>query len=324
MKLYKYRTIYEPTTNDLTIDALLNNYFWAASKESLNDPCEGYYSTESYDSSLNFMKLINPKIDTSELDRNFKSLNQEILNQGIFSLSKSATIHSLWAHYANNHEGICIEYDLNDLIGKNMHLYQSFDITYSSVPPDIKIEDIPKKDVILKKIIGYKHVDWSPEQEFRIISHYQGKNHYRSDAVKSIIFGLKTEISIKNKLMQMLCNRNIKFKQIIKSIDNYELHTLHVVNPFDSKDSIDEKNEIQFEDIVPNDKYIKDEYKDFKPYLYKVVEIMSSYPDCEELFNMDFSEKSTPNNPIIYVNFREKGSTIPYSQKLFRVKDIVL
>lgn len=303
------------------IDGLLNNYFWAPTKDTLNDPCEGYYSTEAYDLFIRIAQKITPNVNSSELNNQFKLIQENIASLGIFSLSKSFAIHSLWAHYADNHKGICIEYDLEELTAKNRHLYQCINVIYSKNPPDIGTSDI-SNDQLLQKMIGTKHLSWASEQEFRIICDIQGKNYYRSDAVKSIILGSNTTNENKNKLMKLMCNRNIQFKQLIKSDSNYELYTQNIDNPFDSKNDLEE-NKIQFEYIIPDESYIKDEYRPFAPYLYKVGKIMNSYSDCEELVNIDFSETSTPADPVIYVTFKEKGSNLPYSKKLFKVNELV-
>ena len=44
-----------------------------------------------------------------------KSL-KEFIHEGIYfiCLSSSNKINSLWTHYANNHDGICIEYDIKN------------------------------------------------------------------------------------------------------------------------------------------------------------------------------------------------------------------
>lgn len=317
MKLYKYRNL-----NDLTIKILLKNYFWAPSKETLNDPCECYYSTESYNTFMNFASLIAPQIDENELHNQFDSIQDMIKSSGIFSLSKSCNISSLWASYAQEHTGICIEYDLEDLIGKNKGLYQCFDVMYSDTPPDIGVEDI-SNDFLLQKMIGTKHLDWDKEQEFRIICDNQGENYHRSDAVRGIIFGLKTSDESKNELMKLLSNRNLKFKQLVNDGKSYGLHTQDIVNPFDIEKTNVEKVDIP-NYIIPDEKYIKEEYRVFIPYFYKVAEYMLDYPDCIEFFDMDFSGKSSLDNPIIYVNFKEAGSIHPISQKIFRIKEMSL
>lgn len=314
MNLYKYREL-----NEFTRESLEENYFWAPSKETLNDPCECYYSTESYNTFMNFASLIAPQINKNDLHNQFDSIQDMIKSSGIFSLSKSYNISSLWASYAQDHKGICIEYDLEDLIGKNKGLYQCFDVMYSDTPPDIGVEDI-SNDFLLQKMIGTKHFDWDKEQEFRIVCDNQGKNHHRSDAIRSIIFGLKTPDESKNELMNLLSNRNIKFKQLVNDGKSYGFHIQNIVNPFDKKVSLNDST--NYEHLIPSEAYIKDDHKVFRPYFHKIASFMESYSDCIEVADMDFSQISTTEDPIIYVNFKEKDSIFPYSKKIFKIKDM--
>ncbi|AMN49775.1 hypothetical protein AK823_07730 [Psychrobacter sp. P2G3] len=271
---------------------------------------------------MSFTALLNISESRSALNNSFDNVQEMVKALGIFSLSKSYNISSLWASYAKNHTGICIEYYLEDLISKNNGLYQCFDVVYSDTPPDIGVEDI-NSDTLLQKMIGTKHFDWDKEQEFRIVCDNQGKNHYRSDAVCGIIFGLKTPDESKNELMKLLRNRDIKFKQIVNDGKSYGLHTQDVVNPYDGEVNLINHEKIDFGDIVPDEAYIREDHRVFIPYLYKVATLMRSYPDCIEIFNMDFSETSTVKDPIIYVNFKEKESVYPYSKKIFHINNMI-
>lgn len=320
MILYKYREL-----NDFTIESLKENYFWSPSKEDLNDPCECYYTTESYEKVIRFTSKISTNLEkaTIGLSSSFNIIQKMSKNLGIFSLSKSYNISSLWASYAGNHTGICIEYDLEELISENKGLYQYFDVAYSNTPPDIGVEDF-QGITLLQKMFGTKHHDWDKEQEFRVVCDKQGKNYHRSDAIRSIIFGLKTSEKSKYEIMELLAGRNIQFKQLVNDGKSYGFHTQDIVNPFDKKTKLNDYEEDDFKDIVPDNDYIKDEYKVYAPYLYKAAVMMKSNPDCIEIFNMDFSEASTVKDPIIYVNFKEKGSNFLYSKKLFRVKEMSL
>lgn len=317
MILYKYREL-----NDFTLESLKENYFWASSKEKLNDPCECYYTTESYEKVIRFTSKISPKSEkaTIALSNSLNTIQEMSKGLGIFSLSKSYNISSLWASYASNHTGICIEYDLEELISKNRSLYQYFDVAYSNTPPDIGVEDFQGM-TLLQKMFGTKHHDWDKEQEFRIICDKQGKNHHRSDAIRSIIFGLRISEENEHEVMKLLANRNIQFKKLINNDKSYHLDIKNIVNPFDEKVKLNNCSKFD-ESIVPDGVYIQDEYKEFIPYLYKVAMIMQSSKDCFEIFNIDFSESSTIEDPIIYVNFKEKGSIYPYSKKIFHINDI--
>lgn len=322
MKLYKYRSLDDEISKDKTIESLLNHYFWAPSKETLNDPCEGYYSIEAYNKFMDFAALISSKVDKNDLNNQFYSVQNMIKGSGIFSLSKSPTIIPMWASYTKDHAGICIEYDLEDLISKNKGLYQYFDVVYSDTPPDIGLEDIDGNTAI-QKIIGTKSLHWKYEQEFRVICDNKGKNYHRSDAVRAIIFGLKTSDEVKNEVMKLLSGRNIQFKQLVNDGKSYGFHTQDIDNTFDIEKTNVKKVDIP-NYIIPNEKYIKEEYRALIPYFYKVAEYMLDYPDCIEFFDMDFSGKSSLDNPIIYVNFKEEGSIHPISQKVFRIKEMSL
>lgn len=319
MKVYKYRVL-----NEDNIDSLKENYFWASSKEKLNDPCECYYTTESYEKVIKFTSKISPKSEkaTIVLSDSLNRIQKMSKDLGIFSLSKSYNISSLWASYASDHTGICIEYDLEELISKNKGLYQYFDVAYSNTSPDIGVEDFQGM-TLLQKMFGTKHHDWDKEQEFRVICEKQGKNHHRSDAIRSIIFGLRTSEKSKYELMELLAGRNTQFKQLVNDGKSYGFYTQDIVNPFDKKAKLNNYEEADFKNVVPDNDNIKDEYKVYAAYLYKAAVMMKSNPDCIEIFNMDFSEDSTIKDPIIYVNFKEKGSVYPYSKKIFHINNMM-
>ena len=321
MKLYKYRSLDDELSKDKTIESLLNNYFWAPSKETLNDPCEGYYSIEAYNTFIDFAALISPKVDKNDINNQFYSVQNMIKGSGIFSLSKSSTIIPMWASYTKDHAGICIEYDLEDLVSKNKGLYQYFDVVYSDTPPDIGLEDIDG-DTAIQKIIGTKSLNWKYEQEFRIICDNKGENYHRSDAVRAIIFGLKTSDEVKNQVMKLLSGRNIQFKQLVNDGKSYGFHTQNIVNSFDEKIGPNDYEKIDFENLVPDEVHVQDDHKVFMPYFYKILAFMQSYPDCIKVADINFSQTSTVEDPIIYVNFKEKGSLFPYSKKVFRIKNM--
>ena len=120
--------------------------------------------------------------------------------------------------------------------------------------------------------------------------------------------------------MKLLSNRNIKFKQLVNDCKSYSLHTQDIVNTFDKKVSLNSST--NYEHLIPNEAHIKDDHKIFRPYFHKVASFMESYSDCIEVADMDFSQISTIEDPIIYVNFKEKDSIFPYSKKVFRIKDM--
>ena len=91
----------------------------------------------------------------------------------VICLSGRKDINSLWAHYADNHKGICIEYDLINTkteLFKNLcfpiEYIDEFDSTY-----DVKsLFETNSMDLNIKlKPLLIKAGDWGYEEEWRII-----------------------------------------------------------------------------------------------------------------------------------------------------------
>lgn len=105
---------------------------------------------------------------------NLLSLNKKI---GIYSLSKTYLDELLWAHYANSHNGFCIEYDLDILLSSfTTEKVYPISVSYGNTPPEISITDMPvKNDNIIYKMTAFKSKHWEYEQEYRIITDSFGK-----------------------------------------------------------------------------------------------------------------------------------------------------
>lgn len=90
---------------------------------------------------------------------------------GISCLSESEDSLLMWAHYANNHRGICVEYELIE-INKQLGfspvpvIYSAERADFSSIAQDTVEKDITK--VFITSLTS-KSLEWSYEKEWRII-----------------------------------------------------------------------------------------------------------------------------------------------------------
>jgi hypothetical protein len=102
--LYKYRS---GTTRD--IEALMNNQFYSASIESLNDVQEGKILIDNQKIKLLdlFVENVTSTFNIS-IEKSLNNLIQIYKNSGVYSLSKDYKNELLWAHYADSHKGFCI------------------------------------------------------------------------------------------------------------------------------------------------------------------------------------------------------------------------
>lgn len=85
-----------------------------------------------------------------------------------FSAEKSLLL--MWAHYADSHKGMCIEFDLNALRKCGFNIYEVF---YQKELPVVNMDSVWtgdfEKEEIWKSTILTKSKDWDYEKEYRSI-----------------------------------------------------------------------------------------------------------------------------------------------------------
>lgn len=243
---------------------LLDNLMFLPRVYELNDPYEGelLYSSENIKES--YVKqnldifynqiLTECKInDISEKD--IKSLCETALKNvhakqsiddlkkyikddvNVICLSKTNNINSLWAHYADNHKGICIEYDISNC---DNYLIKNFcfEIDYVELSDNtLDIKDYFEDNYInlnlMIKPILKKSKDWSYEEEWRIILHdfvlskqhenfYSEKHYMRFIKPTAVYMGFK--ISEPDELLiKDICKfRKIKLFKAKKDTTHYK------------------------------------------------------------------------------------------------------
>ena len=164
----------------------------------LNDMNEG--NVHNMNMNKNFMVMYNAEKYINEQCRLLCfTQNYEIEGYG-----QEGTYHpAMWAHYADNSNGVCIVIDKETFIKKNRaildaHFYQFEDVEYSifNTPGEEKInyeaktpEEFIKNN--WKGLFFLKHKDWENEDEHRLfIMDYDGKFSI-DGCIKYIVLGRK-------------------------------------------------------------------------------------------------------------------------------------
>lgn len=329
MLVYKYRG--GSFSRDL--EALKEDFFWAPTREHLNDPCEGLCSKTLLDQQLDLIhSLFKPKQRTNNdrVFQNVKSALQEFLGftdkAGIYSLSKSPYEELLWAHYACSHTGFCIEYDLEKLLEFEAQNYNKIDVLYKKAPPKLSLADLNASEgpSAIQKLLGTKPESWSYEQEIRVITPAIGRHNYDFRAVKTIFFGLRMPEEEKNEVMHQLRGRNICYKQISLIDGTYKLGASSIKDPYqDSEKYKYAIAPIQAHAIYEED--TNDHFKKYMEYLYKAAEVVRREPYCNIVELVNFSaEKGSPAKPVVFVQYKRKEHrwvnrylTLPEIDKLY-------
>ena len=140
-------------------------------------------------------------------------------NIGYYCMTSRPDNLLMWAHYADCHRGVCLEFDILE------------DIDSFLIPVPIEYNsDYINFDVLNSDITGLirrKSCDWAYEQEYRIIKpDFHGLKKVKRTALKEIIFGCRTSEETREEIISEALNNgftDVKFSQAMKKSDSYGL-----------------------------------------------------------------------------------------------------
>jgi hypothetical protein len=116
------------------------------------------------------------------------SHNKVVERVGVCSFSNDPRNILMWSHYADCHTGICIQFDV---ARDPITFLEAISVEYSEDYPVINwLEDSAQQ---LKKVLLRKHLDWSYEEERRIVRIDSAKTpiEFSTDAVSAVILGCR-------------------------------------------------------------------------------------------------------------------------------------
>lgn len=187
--LYKYKS-----NNNLEyiFDIVKNKRLFMSNRDILNDPLEGICNMNfgfagcSY--YLNTPKL-HPQYD--------ESVNQ----YRILSLSEDCKNIPMWAHYANNFDGVCIE------IRSDKNLKGAHQVDYKGEVVDAMKYDTMDECALLS--LGKKAPEWHYEKEWRVILKNEQYLNLDRDEITRVFIGYKTSTVMRNVIAEACKNEGI-------------------------------------------------------------------------------------------------------------------
>jgi hypothetical protein len=148
------------------------------------------------------------------------------VEMGIVCLSESYDIIQMWAHYAENHQGIVVGFDKNELVkDKQAIVNVTYDDDMISMPitgmPD-KFNEYTEKAIL--DMMERKETNWGYERETRLYVQLKEKYHdghyyvkIPSSCVKSIYMGLRSDE------MSIFIAKSFKEKEEYKHLKLYKM-----------------------------------------------------------------------------------------------------
>ncbi|MBR9847580.1 MAG: DUF2971 domain-containing protein [Algicola sp.] len=157
-----------------------NQKNWIADPYEFNDPFE-------FSLIEKFLPLTNGKLERLEEEHilRIQAIQEQISQFGVVCYSSDYTNNLLWAHYADNHKGMCLVFDIPDDKVPDLHK-----VSYSKKFPFVGLNGTNIKDII--PVVTTKSIDWAYEQEYREVFLLKNKLHDYPGELKEIIFGCRT------------------------------------------------------------------------------------------------------------------------------------
>lgn len=204
-KIYRYRSLGNLKRELLAIE---EGYVYCSKFDDLNDPMEGAYD-------LNPKDRRGPR-STSVRDK----LSSEKQAIGICSFSETHTNEIMWAHYAKEFSGICIEYDFQLLLKKLPSEYKFARISYTENTLLLSNKSATAQEAA-ERILSHKSYRWLYEREWRLLSPWRGITPLPSGAVSHVYFGRRLKERQHSMLKKMLEKEKIPCSQM--SINGYSI-----------------------------------------------------------------------------------------------------
>ncbi len=209
--LYKYYSLDRRTKlNELKLQCLREGKIYLSSLNEFNDPFEG-----------KFMIFDNDKLAEAGWTRKIVDMYyNNAANQFKVGCLSGTNEHNMpmWAYYANNHEGYCVEYHLTNEQKKYIfpvaydkeRVHGNSIVTHiingiqNMADKKIKPDDMPKELQVYQQLVFLslttKHESWSHEKEYRIMNPF---DNYFPVVPRKIFIGMKCKAKNKTKLEEI-------------------------------------------------------------------------------------------------------------------------
>ncbi len=216
-KLYRYFPL-DPCNEKFIkriFDILGKNRLYAPSPREFNDPFDC------------IVKLEEPNQAKRE-----EGIQGRVNDQaGVLSFSENNDNILMWAHYANKHYGVCLEFAFNRWGNMPVHWDK---VDYMMERPLLTLLSEEQNAAgTLQKIAFTKHKDWEYEKEWRIICSFKDpSDRYlefpEKNVLTGIIFGLKTSPDDRQRIRAAFesSNFNPNFYEAIENKTRFEVEII--------------------------------------------------------------------------------------------------
>jgi Protein of unknown function (DUF2971) len=190
-----------------------------------------YMSTEygDYKTDANVEKYLKEQLLAAEIKRLFY---EEMGRKGVFSLSETWKSPLMWSHYADDHRGICLEYDTAQIPHPDIAAvdYRSRRSVKASDLIEWKMQASSEAEQrVYNTYFFAKSPQWQYEKEWRDIRQSSGGRTPSGFPITAVYFGLRCDPAVTTSVVKMFSrNESISFFEIYPLNDSFSLRRRRV------------------------------------------------------------------------------------------------
>jgi hypothetical protein len=173
--------------------------------------------------------------EPSDVRKTYYQIDAQLTETGIFSLSRNPTQSLMWAHYGDNHYGVC--FGFKQAAGSKLaDPNHCLPVVYSDYLPEMAEEGLQTAltvavdengrpytsslkvaftDKTFQRVISTKPTSWDYEEEVRYVEPYSGLCEFPGPLVE-IIFGLRCTIARQNHYIELLREHSANEVRVFK------------------------------------------------------------------------------------------------------------
>ena len=176
---------------------------------------------------LNYIEnTIDDNIDNGKLYEVIEcAFRNNLYSKGVCCFSSIFDSILMWSHYAENHKGVCLKFDvIKDPPFFDYPLLMSYEDEY----PQINFAKDSMKCIMT--VLGTKYAGWGYEKELRVYKKQMGIYPFLHSALVEIIFGCKAEEKDISEIMSLVSkyHYDITFSKMIMSKQKFNLKKIEL------------------------------------------------------------------------------------------------
>lgn len=196
--LLKFSKIDFKNGDSVYLDTVLNNEIWLSNPKEFNDPFDCAMLIEDEAMDHNEIEISKAKV--------FDSIKQNIF---ISCFSEKGLLDKplMWAHYAESHKGICLEYDFAEIVLCELSILP---VLYKNDFKGLNKLYEKNKDEFTLNAIYTKATDWKYEHEWRLLKFRKiSEKGFKMDFIKpkNIYIGCKNNSEELTKILIDYCKQ---------------------------------------------------------------------------------------------------------------------